>query len=154
MILQTVNRSDAEKVWVNITNVDGATLTTHYPVHLMATDKNVTSVGTNEAAGRTNACLNPGSFIGLCNEDIPNNDVGEVQVHGYHESALIFRVVGSVTVACGAALGPGANASVGLAGTGDTLGTQGPVVALDTVTATLFSLGTINYTDHVFLRAL
>tara|TARA_R110000744_G_scaffold86986_6_gene170018 strand:+ start:1862 stop:2329 length:468 start_codon:yes stop_codon:yes gene_type:complete len=155
MILQTVNRSDAEKVWVNITNVDGQTLTTHYPAHLFATDKNATSIGGNEAASRTRATLSePGSFIGLCNEDIPNNDVGEVQIYGYHESALIWRIVGSVTVRPGAPLGPGANGSIGLNSVGAVQGKLGPVVALDTVTATLISLGTVNYTDHVFIRAM
>jgi hypothetical protein len=155
MQIQTVNRSDAEKVWVNVTNVDGATLTMHYPAFLFTTNKNAASIGTNEAAGRTNASLDgAGSFVGLCNEDIPNNDVGEVQVYGYHESALLYRIVGSVTVIPGHALGPGANGSVGLGSTGAVQGLFGPVVALDTVTATLHSLGTINYADHVFLRAL
>lgn len=156
MIMQTVNRSDAEKVWVNVTNVDGQTVTTHYPVFLMTNSKNTSSVGTNEAAQAANAATaGEGSFIGLANEDIANNDVGEVQVYGYHESALIYRIVGSVTVIPGHPLGPGnAAASVGLSSTGATQGLLGPVVALDTVTATLHSLGTINYANHVFLRAL
>mgnify|MGYP003110632733 CR=1 FL=1 len=155
MILQTVNRSDAEKVWVNVTNVDGQTITTHYPVFLMASSKNIASVGTNEVASRANSCLTgEGSFVGLAFEDIPNNDVGQVQIYGYHESALIYRIVGSVEVAPGHPLGPGAAASVGLGSTGATQGLLGPVVALDTVTATMHSLGTINYTNHVFLRAM
>ena len=155
MILQTVNRSDAEKVWVNVTNVDGQTITTHYPVFLMTNNKNTSSVGTNEVAQRANSCLaGEGSFVGLAFEDIPDNDVGQVQIYGYHESALIYRIVGSVTVVPGHPLGPGANASVGLSSTGATQGLLGPVVALDTVAATLHSLGTINYANHVFLRAL
>ena len=84
MQIQQVNRSDAERVWVNITNVDGKTITTHYPVYLMTNNKNTSSVGTNEAAQESNSCLNgEGSFIGLANEDIPNNDVGEVQDCNY-----------------------------------------------------------------------
>ena len=156
MQIQQVNRSDAERVWVNITNVDGKTITTHYPVYLMTNNKNSSSVGTNEAAQESNSCLNgEGSFIGLANEDIPNNDVGEVQVYGYHESALIYRIVGSVTVIPGHPLGPGnQGASVGLSSLGATQGLLGPVVALDTVTATMHSLGSINYVDHVFLRAV
>ena len=80
MQIQQVNRSDAERVWVNITNVDGKTITTHYPVYLMTNNKN--------------------------------------------------------------------------SSTGATQGLLGPVVALDTVTATLHSLGSINYVDHVFLRSV
>jgi hypothetical protein len=155
MIMQTVNRSDAEKVWVNVTNVDGQTITTHYPVFLFTTAKNSTSVGSNEVGQAANAYVTgPGSFVGLANEDIANNDVGEVQIYGYHESALLYRIVGSVTVVPGHPIGPGATASVGLGSTGAVQGLLGPVVALDTVTATLHSLGTINYADHVFLRAL
>ena len=32
MFMQTVNRVDVEKVWVNFTNSDGATVTIHHPV--------------------------------------------------------------------------------------------------------------------------
>ena len=159
MQIQEVNRSDAERVWVSATNVEGATMTAHYSAFLMTMQKNTASVGTNEVTLRGNASTDDksvGSFIGLANEDIPNNDVGQVQVYGYHESANILRIVGSVTVRAGDPLGPGANGSTGLSSVGATQGYLGPVVALDTVTATLHSLGTpaTNYADHVFIRGM
>jgi hypothetical protein len=99
-----------------------------------------------------------GSFIGLSDGNIADGDVGKVQTYGYHESAGIMRIVGSVTVNPGYAMGPGiATAdSVGVSSVGALTGFLGPIVALDTVTATLHSLGTVgqNYADHVFLRCM
>jgi hypothetical protein len=50
MLIQNVNRSSVERVWVNITNSDGQTLTSHHPVYKFLSLKNVASVSTNEGA--------------------------------------------------------------------------------------------------------
>ena len=158
MWMQVVNKDEMDRVWLNMTNTDGQTISTHYPVFKYTMAANAASVIVNacgQAPRATEADGGEGSFIGLAYEDIPNGSSGIVQVYGYHESALIFRIVGSVTVIPGGPLGPGAaDASVGLNSTGAVQGMLGPVVALDTVTATLSSLGTVNYTDHVLIRAL
>ena len=164
MWMQQVNKDETERVWINVTNSDGQTITTHYPVFKILALENTASVSTNEYASRAAVAGNinadgVGNFVGLSYEDIPNNGFGVVQVHGYHESALVMRIVGSVTVSPGHAMGPGdatAANSIGVSSTGTITHPYGPIVALDTVTATMHSLGTIgaNYANHVFIRAM
>jgi len=164
MFMQTVNKSDAERAWINVTNGQAASLTIHYAVHKMSTHVNTASVSTNEygtagggtgVAGALLAGREP-TFVGLAYEDIAGGQTGVVQVYGYHESWLVMRIVGSVTVVCGGAVGPGdAAASVGMSSTG-AHDIMGPIIALDTVTATLHSLGTVaaNWANHCLIRAL
>lgn len=160
MMMQSVNRSDVEVVYVNITNSDGQTLTAHHPVFKFLANRNTASVSTNEGGRATNTnavASTPGSFIGLADQDIADGQVGRVQVFGYHASALVFRIVGSVTTIPGHAMGPGDCANTnGIASNGFIQGVYGPVVALDTVTATMHSLGTSGavFCNHVYLRAM
>lgn len=159
MMMQAVNRSDVEVVYVNISNSDGQTITAHHPVFKFLANKNASSVSTNEGGRATNAsavALAVGSFVGLADQDIANGSVGRVQVYGYHASALILQIAASVTTIPGHPMGPTGATSNGVASTGTVQGYYGPVVALDTVTATLHSLGTegTTYTNHVFLRCM
>jgi hypothetical protein len=164
MWMQQVNKDDPERVWLNITNRDGQTISAHFPVFKFLSGRNTASVSTNEGASRGATSGGfvadaAGSLIGLAYEDIANNARGVVQVYGYHESVLVMRRDTSVTVVPGHSLGPGnmaVAASVGFASTGNVNHPYGPVVALDTVTATMHSLGTIgaNYANHVFIRCL
>ena len=159
MIIQSVNRSDTERVWVAIENTDAATLTTHYPVFKYNMAANTASVSTNQGGLAANAAEvdgYEGSMIGLMYEDLASGSVGLVQTYGYHESCLIMQIVGSVTVTPGNAIGPGAaDASTGLSSSGAVFGIFGPVVNLDTITATQHSLGgATGYADHVFLRCM
>ncbi len=164
MWMQTINKTDTERVWINVTNGQAASLTIHYAVHKMAMNINAASVSTNEAGsagggtGVTGQTLagREGTMIGLAYEDIATGQNGVVQVYGYHESWLVMQIVGSVTVIAGGAVGPGdASASIGMSSTGmhDKFG---PVIALDTVTATLHSLGTVGaiWANHCFIRCL
>jgi|TARA_Y100000310_G_scaffold78393_1_gene75044 hypothetical protein len=159
MWMQTVNRADTERVWVNFTNRSGETLSARYPVFKFLTAANSASVSVNDGAKASSALVTgaeAGPFLGMAYEDVADNDVGVAQVYGYFESALIWRIVGSVTVRAGGPLGPGAAASVGFNSNGATSGMMGPLIAMDTVTATLISLGTpaSNWADHVFIRAM
>ena len=160
MIIQSVNRDDAERVWVAVTNRQGATLTTHWPVSkFLNSIASGASVSTNEAGlpgTASGTALNIGGFIGLADEDIPNGDVGLVQVYGYHESVLVLLTRTNVTVAEGNALAPLGTGSVGMSSIGATMGNFGPVVALSEITAIDHSVGTDVqvYSDHVFIRAL
>ena len=94
MWMQTVNRTDTERVWVNFTNSDGQTITLGYGVHKILGNKNASSVNTNEAASRVaihckSVANTGGSLIGVAYEDVPNGDVGIAQVYGYTESLKI-----------------------------------------------------------------
>ena len=165
MWLYTVNKDDPDRAWINVTNGAACTITTHWATHKIGTSANVASVSTNEAGINTAATGGvaleadggEGSFLGLAFEDIAPGARGAVQVYGYHESFLVMRIVGSVTVIPGCPVGPGAGAaSVGMSSTGALMGMMGPVIALDTVTATLHSLGSTatNWANHCFIRAM
>jgi|10_taG_2_1085330.scaffolds.fasta_scaffold00286_17 hypothetical protein len=164
MFMQTVNRSDTERVWVNFTNSDGLTITAHYPVVKIL--GNTASISTNEAATKAAtfgyAGLGGGNIIGLAYEDVANNDVGIAQVYGYHESALIAPLAAAVTIR------PGYGMTYDLTTLGlNSVGADfnGPIVALDTIgggaTSGNGSLLSANiatagqaYADHVFIRAM
>ena len=165
MGMQQVNKDDPERVWLNITNRDGQTISAHFPVFKFLSLGNTASVSTNEGGSREAIVSGvvadaAGSLIGLAYEDIANNARGVVQVYGYHESVLVMRIPTSVTVVPGHSVGPGNMAianSLGMSSTGnDQTFPYGPVVALDTITATMHSLGTVgaNYANHVFIRCL
>ena len=160
-MLQTINRTDNDRLWINVTNGGAATITSHHAVFKFVSAQNASSVSTNEAAIASIASGiiddDVGSFLGLADGDINATAVGLVQTFGYHESVCVMRIVGSVTVRPGMPIGPGVpSASVGLSSVGYLIGWFGPVVALDTITATHHSLGTeeSNFADHVFLRAV
>tara|TARA_Y100000310_G_C20204966_1_gene588657 strand:- start:144 stop:626 length:483 start_codon:yes stop_codon:yes gene_type:complete len=160
MWMQTVNRSDVEKVWVNFTNSDGATVTIHYPVVKFHGSGTAASIVTNEAA--TNPAIfnggekggGGGCTIGIAYEDVVNNDVGICQVYGYHESAVLAKVgAGALTIRAG--YGMAANdTTVGF----NTLGADsfGPVIAMQTISNRMLSgaVAGIEYVNHVFIRAL
>lgn len=160
-MLQTVNRTDNDRLWLNVTNGGAATITSHHAVFKFVSAQNAASVSTNEAAIASIASGiiddDVGSFMGLADGDITSAAVGLVQAFGYHESVCVMRIVGSVTVRPGMPIGPGVpSASVGLSSAGYLIGWYGPVVALDTITSTHHSLGTeeSNFADHVFIRAM
>jgi len=161
MWMQTVNKADVEKVWVNFTNADGQTISLHHPVVKFMKMASASSVTVNDAASRPviyggGAC-GGGSFIGLADEDVAAGDIGIAQVYGYHESVLVFGTDGDKTVNPGAPLGVrGFGASIGLNSIG-AVSPIGPVVALETIGATMLSVGAAGataYANHVFIRAL
>lgn len=163
MILQESTRNEVGRIWEQVYNSDGQTLTTHFPVFKFLSGRNTASVSTNEVGRGANAAglvgNAMGSLLGLADENIANGAVGLVQIYGYHESALVMRIASSVTVVPGHAMGPGdlsAANSVGVSSTGLIIAHYGPIVALDTVTATLHSLGTVgeNFVNHVFIRCM
>ena len=160
MIIQQLNRDDPERVWVAVTNRQGATITTHYPVHKFLGNVLSLSIDTNEAAitGRAAALASQeGSFIGLADADIPDNDVGLVQIYGYHESTLISKT-GQLTIRPGHPLGPGNAAvalSLGLTSTAAAADKYGPVIALDTISLpNNNAVAGHEYAHHVFIRAM
>ena len=164
MWMQTVNKDDVEKVWLNFTNSEGATISAHYPVaKFLYTAAKSLSVRANEVACTPTvygyAGAGPGSFVGLSIEDVPDNDTGIAQAYGYHESVLLYTTDGDTTIRPGFPLGLHPTCvSLGMNSAGTAVGQAGPVVALNTIGASLLSItaagGATAFADDVFLRAL
>ena len=161
MFMQTVNRVDVEKVWVNFTNSDGATVTIHHPVVKFHGSGTAASMVTNEAATRP-AIYNGGELgsgvgctIGIAYEDVADNAVGLCQVYGYHESAVIAKTGGATTIRAGFGMG-GNDTTLGFNSVG---GGNGPVIAMQTISnrilsAAIASGASTEYANHVFVRGL
>lgn len=103
MQIQTANRAVAEKVYINVKNVEGATLTTGLPVAFALGTSND---GINVV--RANAAGDYPGFIGVAVSDIPNNDYGSVQISGFVNSVLLSNVGSSITINAGDPLVPAA----------------------------------------------
>jgi len=162
MFMQTVNRTDVERVFVVVNNTSGVTLSVHHPVMKYMNTGNSASVATNEAGPPAKTNGDPaegmGNLIGLAFEDIPDGqETGLVQVYGYHESVRCAKVETSITAGFAVTANSGNAISVGVAcithtNTFDPKG-AGPIIALKSVTNAQASGGNF-YADHVFIRAL
>ena len=159
MIIQQINRDDPDKVWVTVINRQGATLTTHWPVSKFGGTGNSVSVATAEVALPNRAVDTvgvQGTFVGLMDEDLANDNTGLAQAYGYHASVLCGALNAvSMTLAPGTAMSPLNNATVGFTSLG--ADNFGPVVCLNTL-ALEFTLNiagsAASYGDHVFIRNL
>lgn len=101
MQFQTVNRDQAEKVFMTVKNVEGATITTGLPVGLVPTGASID--GVNAVIADAGAYT---GFVGVAMSDIPNNDYGKIQIAGFVNSALISNVGTSITINAGDPLVP------------------------------------------------
>lgn len=101
MQIQSVNRENAEKIFVKVKNVSGATITTGLPVAyaLGISNDGVQAILSNTAAKSV-------GFMGVAVADIPDNDYGQVQIAGFVNSALISNVGTSITINAGDPLVP------------------------------------------------
>ncbi|MBP6994465.1 hypothetical protein KBB12_04455 [Candidatus Woesebacteria bacterium] len=102
MQIQTVNRSQTEKVYISVKNVEGATMTVGLPIGYAlgaASNDGVQAVISNAAADF------PG-FMGIAVEDIPNNEYGRIQIAGFVGSILLSNVGTSITINAGDPLVP------------------------------------------------
>ena len=102
MLFQRVNRKEAEKVYVIVKNVEGATMTTGRPVAYTITSNDGVSAVIANASG------DYPHFIGVADQDIPNNDYGRVQIAGIVNSILISNEGSSITINAGDPLVPAA----------------------------------------------
>jgi hypothetical protein len=102
MLFQRVNRTEPEKVYVIVKNVEGATITTGRPVAYTATSNDGVSAVMANAAG------DYPFFIGVADQDIPNNEYGRVQIAGIVNSILISNEGSSITINDGNPLVPAA----------------------------------------------
>lgn len=91
MLIQRVNRSDAEKIFVIAKNNSGATLTAGYPAYWDV--EMTTPDGVSVTNSATSTTLQ--AFAGVADADIANGAYGLVQVYGYRSSAQIYASTGS-----------------------------------------------------------
>lgn len=160
MIIQSGTRESYERAWVAVENAEGATMTQHWPAQRILGNVNSVSVSDpvqaalpGTARGTTGGA---GGVIGLCDEDIPAEDVGLVQVYGYHASVIVADLNSTMkTVNPGTPIGLLDNvASLGFVSAGFL---EAIAIALDTITGAMHS-GALSarpaYANHVYLRAL
>lgn len=146
MQIQAVNRTDADKVYVNFTNKSGATLTLGYAVALTTL---AASLDGNQAISP--AANSSKSFIGIAASDVANNAVGKAQAYGYVASVYFMAEATSVSLAAGLhGAGPAVANSYGVGPTGFTTA-FGPVLLVASIGAVVRSAG--GYTQG-FIRNL
>ena len=114
MQIQRVNRTDAEKVFINVQNKSGATLTVGWGARFCggAAAEVVSTDGVQVVASADAAMCN---FAGVVAQDLADNGYGRVQAWGYVNSIAISGVGTSITIGvtglanaflkCGAAAG-------------------------------------------------
>jgi hypothetical protein len=157
MFMQTVNRTDTERVWVTVTNNSGADIGVHDPVFKYTTAGNASSVAVNEGASLLKAGSTDnkhGHLIGIAYEDIPNGtETGLVQVYGYYESVRLAPESGVKAIKQGTGLRVPSAASVGFSSVGLNVAEAVNVVALSEITQAQINADP-GYGDHVFIRAL
>lgn len=104
MIIQQLNRVDAEKIQIMVKNVDGGgSITTGMGAALVQTGASVDGI----SSVRSTAALWKG-FVGVAAQDIAINGFGLVTAWGYANSIAISNVGSSITITAGDYLKPGA----------------------------------------------
>ena len=143
MMFQRINREDAEKVFVAVYNVAGATITANYPM-VWDISTSVDGVRVSKPATATLSLL-----VGVAHRDIADSAYGLAQAYGYRASGYMSNDA-SVAVAAGDILIP-VNAQWYLARSGASDGKSGFIFA-----AEAFATGTTPAatTKKVFIRAL
>lgn len=101
MLFQRVNRTDQEKVFVVVTNAQGATITTGLPVAWATGASN-----DGKLVVKADAAADYRGFIGIAVADIANNDEGRVQIGGFCNSILLSNAGTSITINAGDPLVP------------------------------------------------
>lgn len=136
MQFKKLNRDGAENVFRTILNVEGATITTGFPVSLRPAAASVDGV----SAVISNATADQVGFIGVAVRDIANNDYGLVQVTGLINSILVSNAGTSITITAGDLIVAGPlgfysfNPSVTYSGAGTGLTNFRHVINVDTAT--------------------
>ena len=97
MIIQQLNREDAEKIQIVVRNVDGGgSITTGLGAALVAT----AASGNGLNAVRSTVALS-NAFAGIAAQDIAINAYGLITAWGYAASVAISQSVGSWTITSG-----------------------------------------------------
>jgi hypothetical protein len=101
MIIQRVNRTDAEKVYIVVKNGSGATITTGMGVRFLgATAAEIATSTDGAQVIAVNADSEFPLFAGVANQDIASLGYGLSQVWGYCNSVMLSHEGTSITVGC------------------------------------------------------
>lgn len=104
MLIQQLNRNDAERVQIMVKNVDGGgSITTGLGANLVVAGASIDGI----SAVKYVATGNKG-FVGVAVQDIPINGFGLVTAWGQVNSVQISHVGSSITITAGDTLKPGA----------------------------------------------
>lgn len=104
MLIQQLNRTDAERVQIAIKNVDGGgSITTGLGVAFPISGASIDGIN----VVRSTAALQRG-FVGVATMDVAINGYGLATCWGYVNSVQISNVGSSITVTAGDVLKPGA----------------------------------------------
>jgi hypothetical protein len=167
MLAQRVNRTDAEKIFMVVHNVDGTTLTTGFGARFVGgieTEAVGTSADGASVVMYTAGINNQINFAGVANQDIVADGYGLVQVYGYCDSiamsakADVTIGVDAAEIATGTILLPGAVAGTFFSGLQDA-DTNGSIADILMVQKFVRLWDTVNISGGVpygpgFVRAL
>lgn len=106
MLIQQLNRSDAEKVFISVRCVSASSITRGYGACLAIAGNSFDGNAAILSDSDGNANDLPG-FVGVADADIAVNAYGLVQVWGFATSVLISHVGSSITINQGNPLVPG-----------------------------------------------
>lgn len=151
MQVQQVNRTDEERVYIVVTNVDASSITKGYAVAFAIGGNSFDGKAAVMPASGTAANL-PG-FCGVADADIPSQTAGRVLAWGFAASVFLSRTNTSVTINQGDPLVPGAAAG-GLFSVAPTYANAGfKFVLASNVPVTLSAAVTASYLSG-FVRCL
>lgn len=140
-----LNRNDAEKVFISVRNISGATASAGIPVEwdvVTATDGNsVTAAKSGSLAGL---------FAGITDASMADSAYGRIQVYGFRQSAYISGA--SAGLAPGTFLQPATGILTDMTMSAATTSGHTKVVLFETISAAAANSGTLQW--NVFIRAL
>lgn len=140
MLLQRVNRTDAEKIFVSYRNMSGGTISANEGVCF---DLGTTVDGISSVAPVAASFL---GWIGIADKDVADTGYSIAQTWGYRDSVLLSHEGTSVTVTIGDALHLVTGQSGLNTSTAQALSTMGGRTVLVATTQTLSALA---YTDGI-----
>lgn len=104
MLIQQLNRTDAEKVQLMVKNVDGSgSITTGWGAMFATAGASIDGISSTKLTG---AAVK--GFVGVATQDIAINGFGLVTAWGFVNSVQISNVGSSITITAGDTLIPGA----------------------------------------------
>lgn len=104
MLIQQLNRTDAEKIQIMVKNVDGGgSITTGFGAMLVMAGASIDGISATKSTG---AAVK--GFVGVSTQDIAINGFGLVTAWGFVNSVQISNVGTSITITAGDTLLPGA----------------------------------------------
>lgn len=104
MLIQQLNRTDAEKIQIMVKNVDGSgSITTGFGAMFVMAGASIDGISSTKSTG---AAVK--GFVGVSTQDIAINGFGLVTAWGFVNSVQISNVGSSITITAGDTLIPGA----------------------------------------------